>query len=62
MNPGRQAYSSSLYSLSYPDPVCKTSRHFTPLHFHFTSLLSPYFTSLIFTFLTLFLHVWSSGL
>jgi hypothetical protein len=61
MNPGHQAYSSSLHSLSYPDPVCE------PLHFvsiyspslslHLTSLLSTYFSSLIFTFLVLFLNV-----
>jgi hypothetical protein len=30
-NPGRQAYSSSLHSLSYPDPVCKPL-HFVSLH------------------------------
>jgi magnesium-transporting ATPase (P-type) len=42
---------STLYVMHY------TSFHFTPLHFHFTSLLLPYFTSLLFTFLTLFLNV-----
>jgi hypothetical protein len=41
MNLGRQAYSSSLLSLRYPDPVMLnhfTSFHFTPLRFQFTSL------------------------
>jgi hypothetical protein len=34
LNPGRQAYSSSLHSLSYPDPGCKpTSLRFTSPHF-----------------------------
>jgi hypothetical protein len=61
MNPGHQASSSSLHSLSYPDSVCK-SLHFVLIHspslsLHLTSLLSTYFSSLIFTFLALFRNV-----